>query len=31
LVLEKGEGHAEFLKLHPDIRQAISRRIRVRS
>ena len=30
-VLEKGEGRAEFLKLHPDIRRAISQRIRVRS
>ena len=28
--LERGEGRDEFLKLHPDIRRAISRRVRVR-
>ena len=28
--LERGEGRDEFLKLHPDIRRAISQRVRLR-
>jgi hypothetical protein len=30
-LLERGEGRDDFLKLHPDIRRAISQRVRVRS
>lgn len=29
--LERGEGREEFLQLHPDIRRAISQRVRARS
>lgn len=30
-LLDRGEGREEFLQLHPDIRRAISQRVRARS
>jgi hypothetical protein len=30
-LLDRGEGREEFLQLHPDIRRAISQRVRSRS